>query len=136
MSGEALIWLLAGMGIGIALSMLVLAGVAMSDQRQIRRAAVIAEESAPIAEIAAASVKPAIAKPVVPASAMVAPVAANTVVPRPAQLPAPAPTVAEAPAAATEPGKTKPRDMSVEALFAEAFGAAELPKAAEPGTAK
>ena len=59
MSGEALIWLLAGMGIGIALSMLILAGVAMSDRRQIRRAAVIAEESAPIAEIAAASVKPA-----------------------------------------------------------------------------
>ena len=136
MSGEALIWLLAGMGIGIALSMLILAGVAMSDRRQIRRVAVIAEVSAPIVEIAAASVKPAIAKPVVSTSAMVAPVAADTVVPRPAQLPAPAPTVAEAPAAATEPGKTKPRDMSVEALFAEAFGAAELPKAAEPGTAK
>lgn len=141
MPGDALIWLLAGVGIGIALSMLILAVVAMSDRRQIGRTAVTAEVTAPLADVAAAAVKPVIAKAVVPASAMVAPVAANTVAPKPAPVPAPAP--ARAPAAAematvasAEPVKARPRDMSVEALFAEAFGASELPKAAEPGTAK
>lgn len=149
MTYDALVWLLVGLGIGVAASLMLLIGYAGLEQARLGRRLRRARVAAPVAEAAAVPARAVSApapssQPAAPAVAArtvaVRPVAANRVAPKPVES-APAPVTVATPAAVTAPAAPPTQApavpavakvQSVEALFAEAFAHDRLTVAPEP----
>lgn len=149
MTYDALVWLLVGLGIGVAASLMLLIGYAGVEQARLGRRLRQARAAVPVAEMAAAPAravsvrtpKPQPAEPAVVArAAPVRPVAANTVAPKLIEAVA-APAAVAAPVALAKPAALPAeaaavpvvaKVQSVEALFAEAFANDRLAVAPEP----
>lgn len=130
MSFDALVWLLVGLGIGVAGSLMALMLYAALEGGRLRRARQAKPISVKVEKPAPAMARPPVAptvapKAVEPLAAPVVAVPAATVVETVAAEPVPAPVPPP------EPAAPKPV-QSVEALFAEAFAIDRLSPAPKP----
>jgi hypothetical protein len=124
-----LIWLIAGVGLGIALSMVFLALVLEVDRRRVRR------RLRPVAALATGQLPDAVAVPeLVVAKPESARPERKAVAPRvnaagpPRSPPSSTMSVAPPKAAVEAPGEPPAKPLSVEEMFEKAFKVADLPK--------